>query len=53
MVDGRACAADSRLLKNDAAHGLTVSLPNRDKLTMRFKLLKSLGLILSLSKDEA
>jgi hypothetical protein len=22
------------MLKNDAAHGLTVSLPNRDKLTM-------------------
>jgi hypothetical protein len=31
------------LLKNDAAHGLTVSLPNRDKLTMRFKPLKSLS----------
>jgi hypothetical protein len=30
-----------------------VSPPNRDKLTMRFKPLKSLGLILSLSKDEA
>ncbi len=40
-------------LKNDAPHGLTVSTPNRDKLTMRFKPLKSLGLILSLSKDEA
>jgi hypothetical protein len=25
----------SRLLKNDGAHGLTVSPPNRDKLTMR------------------
>jgi len=41
------------MLRNDAAHGLTVSPPNRDKLTMRFKSLKSLGLILSLSKDEA
>jgi hypothetical protein len=30
-----------------------VSPPNRDKLTMRFKSLKSLGLILSLSKNEA
>jgi hypothetical protein len=40
------------MLKNDVAHGLTVSLPNRDKLTMRFKPLKSLDLILSLSKDE-
>jgi hypothetical protein len=37
----------------DAAHGLTVSPPNREKLTMRFKPLKSPGLILSLSKDEA
>ena len=27
---------ESRMLKNDVAHGLTVSLPNRDKLTMRF-----------------
>jgi hypothetical protein len=26
------------MLKNDLAHGLTVSLPNRDKLTMRAKL---------------
>ena len=34
-----------RLLKNDAAHGLTVSPPNRDKLTMRFKPLKSLHLM--------
>jgi hypothetical protein len=42
-----------RLLKNDAAHGLTVSPPNRDKLTMRFKPLKSPHVILSLSKDEA
>ena len=41
------------MLKNDASHGLTVSLPNRDKLTVRFKPLKSLHLILSLSKDEA
>jgi hypothetical protein len=39
-------------LKNDAAHGLTASSPNRDKLTMRFKPLKSFALILSLSKDE-
>jgi hypothetical protein len=29
-----------------------VSLPNHDKLTMRFRPLKLLGLILSLSKDE-
>jgi hypothetical protein len=29
-----------------------VSPPNRDKLTMRFKPLKRLDLILSLSKDE-
>jgi hypothetical protein len=43
----------SRLLKNDAAHGLTVSPPNRDRLTMRVKPLKTLDLILSLSKDEA
>ena len=41
------------MLKNDVAHGLTVSPPNRDKLTMRSKPLKSLDLILSLSKDEA
>jgi hypothetical protein len=40
------------MLKTDVAHGLTVSVPNRDKLTMRFKSLKSLDLILSLSKDE-
>jgi hypothetical protein len=40
------------MLKNDVAHGLTVSSPNRDKLTMRFKPLKRLDLILSLSKDE-
>jgi hypothetical protein len=40
------------MLKSDAAHGLMVSLPNRDKLTMRFKPLKRLDLILSLSKDE-
>ncbi len=71
----------SRLLKNDVAHGLTVSPPKRDKLTMSPQLrnrrctramntvswlrgsagrvhgednsLKSLSLILSLSKDEA
>ena len=41
------------MLKSDVAHGLTVSPPNRDKLTMRSNPLKSLGLILSLSKDEA
>jgi hypothetical protein len=40
------------VLKNDVAHGLAVSPPNRDKLTMRFKPLKRLDLILSLSKDE-
>jgi hypothetical protein len=40
------------MLKNDVAHGLTVSPPNRDKLTMRLKPLKRLDLILSLSKDE-
>jgi hypothetical protein len=28
------------MLKNDVAHGLTVSPPNRDKLTMRSKPLK-------------
>ena len=43
----------SSLLKNDVAHGLTVSLPNRDRLTMRSNPLKTLNLILSLSKDEA
>ena len=31
---------ESRLLKNDAAHGLTVRPPNRDRLTMRVKPLK-------------
>jgi hypothetical protein len=36
------------MLKNDVAHGLTVSPPNRDKLTMRFKPLKRLDFILSL-----
>ena len=41
------------MLKIDVAHGLTVSPPNRDKLTMRPKPLNTLGLILSLSKDEA
>jgi hypothetical protein len=41
-----------RLLKDIVAHGLTVSPPNRDKLTMRSKPLKSLAPILSLSKDE-
>ena len=41
------------MLKNDVAHGLTVSPPNRDKLTMRAKPLKTRDLILSLSKDEA
>jgi hypothetical protein len=40
------------MLKNDVAHGLTVSAPNRDKLTMMFRPLKRLDLILSLSKDE-
>ncbi len=40
------------MLKNDVAHGLTVSPPYRDKLTMRFKPLKKRDLILSLSKDE-
>jgi hypothetical protein len=43
----------SKLLKNDAAHGLTVSPPNRDKLTMRSKQLKPLHLIFSVSKDGA
>jgi hypothetical protein len=43
----------SRLLKHDAAHGLTVRPPNRDRLTMRAKPLKSLHLIVSLSKGEA
>jgi hypothetical protein len=43
----------NRMLKNDLAHGLTVSPPNRDKLTMRAKPLKTRDLILSLSKDEA
>jgi hypothetical protein len=42
----------SKLRKNDAAHGLTVSLPNRDKLIMRMNSLRTLDLILSLSKDE-
>ena len=46
-------AAISRLLRDDAAHGLTVRPPNRDKLSMRSKSLRSLYLILSLSKDEA
>ena len=41
------------MVKNDVAHGLTVSLPNRDRLTMRTKPLKTHDLILSLSKDEA
>ena len=43
----------SRMLKSDVAHGLTVIPPNRDKLTMRAKPLKTRNLILSLSKDEA
>jgi len=38
--------------KNDVSHGLTVSPPNRDKLTIRTKPLITLNLILSLSKDE-
>jgi hypothetical protein len=46
------------VLKNDVAHGLTVRPPNRDKLTMRAKPLKTRdlnlspveSLILSLSK---
>jgi hypothetical protein len=41
----------TRRLKNDVADGLTVSLPNRDKLTMRSKPLRSLYVILSLSED--
>ncbi len=41
------------MLKNDAARGLIVNLPNRDKLTMRLKPLKTRDHILSLSKDEA
>jgi hypothetical protein len=40
-------------MKNDVAHGLTVSPPNRDRLTMRAKPLKTRDLILSLSKDKA
>jgi hypothetical protein len=40
----------SRMPKHDVAHGLTVSPPNRDKLTMRAKPLKTRDLILSLSK---
>jgi hypothetical protein len=39
------------MLKNDVAHGLTVSLPNRDKLTMRAKPLKIPDLILVTSKS--
>jgi hypothetical protein len=38
------------MLKNDVGHGLTVSQPNRDKLTMRSSPLKTRHLILSLSK---
>jgi hypothetical protein len=41
----------SRLLKDDIAHGLTVSPPNRDKLTMRLNSLKTLNIILSSPKD--
>jgi hypothetical protein len=41
-----------KLLKDDAAHGLTMSPPNRYKLTIRANALKTLNLILSLSKDE-
>ena len=41
----------SRMLKSDVAHGLTVIPPNRDKLTMRAKPLKTRNLILSLSKE--
>jgi hypothetical protein len=46
-----------RLLKKGVALGLTVSAPNRDKLMVRqahheIQALKSLHLILSLSKDE-
>ena len=40
-------------LKRDVAHGLTVSPPNRDRLTMRTKPLIMLNLILGLSKDGA
>ena len=36
-----------QLLKDDVAHGLTVSPPNRDRLTMRANQLKPLNLILS------
>jgi hypothetical protein len=43
----------TRLANFDIAHGLTVSLPNRDKLTMRISLLKTLDLIPTLSRDEA
>jgi hypothetical protein len=57
FVNGAALASDraeaGRLLKSDAAHGLTVSPPNCNKLTMRINSLKTLDLILSLSKDEA
>jgi hypothetical protein len=38
------------MLNSDLTHGLTVSPPNRDKLTMRAKPLKTRDLILSLSK---
>ena len=40
------CRLPEQAAENDAAHGF-------DKLTMRSKPLKLLGLILSLSKDEA
>ncbi len=50
MENRGSIAAFGRLLKNDVPHGLTVSPPNRDKLTMRFKPLKTRDLILSPSK---
>ena len=43
----------TRLPNFDIADGLTVSLPNRDKLAMRISLLKTLDLIPTLSRDEA
>ena len=50
MLRTLAREATSRMLKNDVAHGLTVSSSNRDKLTMRAKPWKTRDLILSLSK---
>ena len=34
MAGANGCAGIRRMLKNDVAHGLTVSPPNRDRLTM-------------------